>query len=263
VWKLVYEQKVFHSQWKRLKNQWREFLSAAFVLALFLLFGAYYVLRISWPDISMEAYAGTIRLTILTIWMFFFFWFTRIETPPNSNELPDQNSNDQRLANKLLQWWSVRENRANFITIYLFVLMLAVPGTFLEKIFLWIADVLVLAIFPYRRWIVGITLRGNYKSALHLNRITSWTPGCGGSLEGWILIQAGRYGDALALFKPFAFGPEGQPRTERFEFLNYAFCLLSLDKCVEAQKLFEMAIHVPQLTRYCHLGIADSLLAQK
>jgi len=109
-------------------------------------------------------------------------------------------------------------------------------------------------------WLVN---RGNFDTALRLNRLLFWTPASNSSTEGWILVMAGRYEQARAYLKPLAFNDKGHPRLTSQEFYLYALALSIDGEDATAEMLFEAAINVPQSGGNFHFGLAESLLSQK
>jgi hypothetical protein len=110
---------------------------------------------------------------------------------------------------------------------------------------------------------ISLVHRGRFDWALRLNRLLFWTPASNSSTEGWILVMAGRYGEARSYLRPLAFDGKGHPRLTRQEFYLYALAL-SIDGEEEtAEILFESAIQVPQNGGNFHFGLAECLLMQK
>ncbi|MGA3079809.1 MAG: tetratricopeptide repeat protein [Terracidiphilus sp.] len=121
---------------------------------------------------------------------------------------------------------------------------------------------LLLAVSMARRKTVLQALLGRFDQALRWNRWLCWIPGYGGSLEGWILLEAGRYSEAQAATKPLAFDKHGNPRLANWQLLYYAMALSHQGKGAEAQDLLEAALRLkPKIGRF-HLGLADCLLEQ-
>jgi tetratricopeptide (TPR) repeat protein len=121
---------------------------------------------------------------------------------------------------------------------------------------------LLLAVHMARRKTVLQALLGRFDQALRLNRRLRWIPGYGGSLDGWILLEAGRYSEAQAATRPRAFDKHGNPRLANWQFLYYAMALSHQGKGAEAQELLEAALQLkPKIGRF-HLGLADCLLEQ-
>jgi tetratricopeptide (TPR) repeat protein len=152
------------------------------------------------------------------------------------------------------------------------VLLLLVAGDFADRprwqgkivanvLFLGVM-LLLLGVSTARRRAVLESLQGRFDQALQLNRRLSWIPGYGGSLEGWILLEAGRYSEAQAATRPRAFDKHGNPRLANWQLLYYAMALSHQGKGAEAQELLGAALRLkPKIGRY-HLGLADCLLEQ-
>jgi tetratricopeptide (TPR) repeat protein len=109
----------------------------------------------------------------------------------------------------------------------------------------------------------GLARQGEFDKALQADRRYSWIPGYGSSLAGPILFNAGRYAEARAFVKPFAFDHQGQPKLTSTELYTYAIALENDGKEAEAEKLLEAAIQVPQRTAGFHVALATCLLSQK
>jgi tetratricopeptide (TPR) repeat protein len=121
---------------------------------------------------------------------------------------------------------------------------------------------LLLAVNMARRTTVLQALMGRFDQALRRNRRLLWIPGYGGSLEGWILLEAGRYSEAQAATRPLAFDKHGNPQLANWQLLYYAMALSHQGKGAEAQALLEAALQLkPKIGRF-HLGLADCLLEQ-
>jgi tetratricopeptide (TPR) repeat protein len=96
-----------------------------------------------------------------------------------------------------------------------------------------------------------------------MDRRLSRIPGYGTPLEGTILFNAGRYAEARAFMKPFAFDEQGQPKLTGMGIYTYALALENDGMEAEAQKLLEAAVQVPQRTAGFHVALATCLLTQK
>jgi tetratricopeptide (TPR) repeat protein len=111
-----------------------------------------------------------------------------------------------------------------------------------------------------RRSTIGLALQARFEQALRWNRRLLWIPGYGGSLEGWILITAGRYIEAQDATRPGAFGKHGDPRLGSWQLYYYAMALSHQGNGTEAQELLEAALRLkPSIGRF-YLGLADCLL---
>jgi tetratricopeptide (TPR) repeat protein len=109
-------------------------------------------------------------------------------------------------------------------------------------------------------WLVR---RGHYRLALHANRMLFWSVGHNPSMEGWILVLAGRYSDARTYLRPLAFDKQGAPRLTSPELFLYALVLSIEGEEAKAEELFEAAMQTPQSTGNFHFGLAELLLARK
>jgi tetratricopeptide (TPR) repeat protein len=161
----------------------------------------------------------------------------------------------------------VRENRVNFLSIFIIVLAFLNPGRLSENL-VWSLGLIVFVqvLFRLHHVVLWLTFRGNFDLALYANRLYMHIPGHGDSGEGWILSMAGRYAQALAFYKPQAFDENGKPLLTSLALYMYASNLLNNDDKTAAQVLFEAAVGAPdqgkELSAYFRLGLADSLLYQ-
>jgi tetratricopeptide (TPR) repeat protein len=114
-----------------------------------------------------------------------------------------------------------------------------------------------------KRWTYDLTRQGEFDRALQMDRRFSRIPGYGAPLEGPILFNAGRYPEAQAFVRPFAFDEQGKPKLTSAEYYTYALALENDGKEAEAQKLLEAAVQVPQRTAGFHVALATCLLSQK
>jgi hypothetical protein len=109
----------------------------------------------------------------------------------------------------------------------------------------------------------AVARQGDFDRAILLDRRYARIPGYGTPLEGPILFNAGRYPEARAFVKKFAFDEYGQPRLTSTELYTYALALENDGKEAEAQKLLDAAVAVPQRTAVFHVALATCLLSQK
>lgn len=114
-----------------------------------------------------------------------------------------------------------------------------------------------------KRSTYALARQGDFDRAIQLDRRYSRIPGYGTPLEGPILFNAGRYPEARAFVKPFAFDEQGQPRLTSTELYTYALALENDGQEAEAQKLLEASVAVPQRTAVFHVALATCLLNQK
>jgi len=144
------------------------------------------------------------------------------------------------------------------------------PITLLWKV-VYVAA-LILTPLAYAKWRVLLTrfallptwlaLRAKYRSALFCNRFVFYPPSYGESQRGWILLEAGRFDDALAVFKPLAF----ECRSPQLRDWSLAFygTILVINKDFEtAQRLFEAATDSESPPGKFHMALADCLMAQR
>ena len=152
----------------------------------------------------------------------------------------------------------------SWLTTLIFLGVLISPISWKVKIALF-ATALIYpqALLQLKRWTFGLTVRGDYDRALRLNKKWLSLPFYGDSLEGLILVIAGRYKEGLASLKPLAFDKSGQPRLTSNELYAYALALSNEGEKAAAQQLYEAAILVPQRSGVFHSGLAACLLEQK
>ena len=110
---------------------------------------------------------------------------------------------------------------------------------------------------------VWFVRHGKFDLALRWSRLFFWALGNNRSTEGWILVMAGRYRQALAYLKPLAFESNGHPRLTSQDFSLYALALSIAGEDQTAEMLYEAAVHVPQKNGDVHFGLAHSLLKQE
>jgi tetratricopeptide (TPR) repeat protein len=110
---------------------------------------------------------------------------------------------------------------------------------------------------------VWLVRHGKFDLALRWNCLFFWALGNNRSTEGWILVMAGHYRQALVYLKPLAFDRNGHPRLTSQEFSLYASALSIEGEDETAELLYEAAVDVPQSSGDFHFGLADCLLKQK
>ena len=120
----------------------------------------------------------------------------------------------------------------------------------------------VLLISRLKRWIYNLGHGGEFDRALRINRLWSWLPFYGSSLEGPILFNAGRYSEALDYLRPLAFDQQGKPRLKSIELYTYAIALVNSGREAEAQTLLEAATSVPHQGSTMEVALATCLLTQ-
>jgi len=128
----------------------------------------------------------------------------------------------------------------------------------------FVAAILVapLPIMLMKRRVVKLATQGDYDRALRISKIWLRTKVYGRPFRGWIMLQAGRYSEALDLLKDSAFDEKGRPRLTNVNLYFYAVALMNEDRNAEAQELLEAAIQVPQKMDYFRFALADCLLSQ-
>jgi hypothetical protein len=164
----------------------------------------------------------------------------------------------QKLGTKVATWI--------IITIVVIVMFSHVPSQVKTIVFFAPIAVLIIwgvALSKMKRWTYDLTRRGEFDKAIQMDRRLSRIPGYGTPLEGTILFNAGRYAEARAFMKPFAFDEQGQPKLTGMGIYTYALALENDGMEAEAQKLLEAAVQVPQRTAGFHVALATCLLTQK
>jgi tetratricopeptide (TPR) repeat protein len=164
-------------------------------------------------------------------------------------------------------WRTIRRN-----WIFLYVLSFTMiefnrkhPWSGLRIITIWTACCLIFVLFATslrfaRDTAIRQALEGNYEASLRLNKKIMWIPGFGGSLEGWILLEAGRYSEAEAVTKPLAFDSHNNPRLASWQLYYYAMALSHQGEYRKSYFLLGSALQLkPNIGRF-HLGSADCLL---
>jgi tetratricopeptide (TPR) repeat protein len=164
----------------------------------------------------------------------------------------------QKLGAKAVTWI--------IVTIIMVIMISHVPNqvktiVFFAPIGIFIVGAIALA--KMKMWIYGLARQGEIDKAIQMDRRLSRIPGYGTPLEGPILFNAGRYSEARAFIKPFAFDEQGQPKLTGMGIYTYALALENDGMEAEAQKLLEAAVQVPQRTTGFHVALATCLLSQK
>lgn len=136
-----------------------------------------------------------------------------------------------------------------------------------ELLFLttWIACCLIWVLYTFslqlaRDAVIRRALEGKYEASLQWNKRMLRFPGFGGSVEGWILLEAGRYNEAEAATEPLAFDQHGNQRLMSWQLYYYAMALSHQGRGEEAYHLLGYTLQLkPRIGRF-HLGLADCLL---
>jgi hypothetical protein len=152
------------------------------------------------------------------------------------------------------------------ITIVVIVMISHVPSQVKTIVFfapIGIFIVGAIALSKLKMWIYGLERQGEFDRAIQMDRRFSRIPGYGTPLEGTLLFNAGRYAEARASIKPYAFDEQGNPKLTGLGIYTYALALENDGMEAEAQKLLEAAVQVPQHTAGFHVALATCLLTQK
>ncbi len=120
-----------------------------------------------------------------------------------------------------------------------------------------------LPIMRMKRKAVASATLGDYDEALRISRRWLRTKTYGRSFQGWIMLVAGRYSEALELLKDSAFDEKGHPFLKSQYLYYYAIALMSEEKYSEAQSLLEAAALASQKSEdYLRFSLAECLLSQ-
>lgn len=104
---------------------------------------------------------------------------------------------------------------------------------------------------------------GDYEEALRISRKWLGTATYGPKFQGWIMLAAGRYSEALKLLKEGAFDEKGRPLLNSQYLHYYAIALMSEERYSEAQRLLEEAVVACQKNGdYLRFSLAECLLSQ-
>ncbi len=263
---LLWKQRLFLVQWLQLTDRQQARFSAVFVVWGLLDLGISLAARSFSPHYMLDKLLGASPPVFLTIWVGSICWVARANTQLGKQPSSAVDETSRRGLRRFSQWWSVRENRINFLSIFILAMAFLHPHDLGYSLALSALLVVIMQVLSRAQgWIVELAMRGHYDSALWLNRLVFWVPGCGGSIKGWILTEAGRYAEALAICKPRAFDARGLPLLTDWNLYLYAFNLLSDDDESAARELFEAALlkEQTQLKEHFSRGLADCLFAQK
>jgi hypothetical protein len=120
-----------------------------------------------------------------------------------------------------------------------------------------------LPIMRMKRKAVASATLGDYDEALRISRKWLRTETYGRKFQGWIMLVAGRYRDALELLKDSAFDEKGHPLLKSQYLYYYALALMSEEMYSEAQPLLEAAVLASQKKGdYLRFSLAECLLSQ-
>jgi tetratricopeptide (TPR) repeat protein len=135
----------------------------------------------------------------------------------------------------------------------------------------WVCLAILIAgilLYPFpimwmKRKAVALATLGDYDEALRISRKWLRAKTYGPKFQGWIMVAAGRYSEALGLLKDSAFDEKGQPLLKSQYFYYYAVALMCEEKYSKAQPLFEAAVLASQKTDvYLRFSLAECLLSQ-
>jgi tetratricopeptide (TPR) repeat protein len=120
-----------------------------------------------------------------------------------------------------------------------------------------------LPIMRMKRKAVASATLGDYDEALRISRRWLRTKTYGRPFQGWIMLVAGRYSEALELLKDSAFDEKGHPILKSQHLYFYSIALMSEKKYSEAQPLLEAAVLASQKSEdYLRFSLAECLLSQ-
>lgn len=131
-----------------------------------------------------------------------------------------------------------------------------------------IAPIAAILLYPLpimwmKRKAIAAAGLGDYDEALRISRRWLRTETYGRKFQGWIMLAAGRYSDALELLKDSAFDEMGHPLLKSQYLYYYATALMSQEKYSEAQPLLEAAVLASQKKGdYLRFSLAECLLSQ-
>jgi len=157
---------------------------------------------------------------------------------------------------------------ATWIIVTLIMLVMISPAPSQVKTIVFFAPIAILVIWAVmltklKSRVFRLSMQGKFDQAIQADRRCSQIPGYGNSLAGLIYFNAGRYAEAQALAKPFAFDEQGKPKVASTDFYVYALALENDGLEAEAQKLLEAAVAAPQRMAGFHVALATCLLSQK
>jgi tetratricopeptide (TPR) repeat protein len=114
-----------------------------------------------------------------------------------------------------------------------------------------------------RHRVLFLIRNGRCEQAVRLNRILSILPLSGGSLEGFILFEQGRYREAQAYLRPLAFDATGNPKLGSTELYCYALALENDGRPADAEPLLDAAVKVSPEKDALKVALAGCLLAEE
>jgi hypothetical protein len=226
-------------------------LTAGFLVAIALLILCNWGLRkvAHWgPKTLATSTAGWVLLTVLTVAFFAYAIRKRPPAKPSARAIP---SNIIVLIGSILivaGSWALPGSKRG--------LTLALLGVVILQVLVWIPIALV-------RWTWEAAHRAQYRVALHRAKLCSWFPSYPRALEGEILYNAGRYSEAKALLRRYAFAANGSPRLTNAALCVYAQVAAAEGNIQESEQLLETALRVPQKIGAFQMALAVLLLSSK
>jgi tetratricopeptide (TPR) repeat protein len=120
-----------------------------------------------------------------------------------------------------------------------------------------------LPIMWMKRRAVAAATGGDYDEALRISRRWLRSETYGPKFQGWIMLEAGRYSEAVELLKDSVFDENGRPLVKSEYLYYYAIALMSEEKYSKAEPLLEAAVLASQKTTdYLAFSLAECLLSQ-
>ena len=153
-----------------------------------------------------------------------------------------------------------------FEALFLSILALPIPRGIKSFVFPGQFVLLIggaVAVTLIKRKIFVLSKAGQFDKALRLNRIFTKVPGYGNSLEGIILFNAGRYGEARTFLKPLAFTADGKPKLASTELYCYAIATENDGHLSEAEELLKAAVDACPGNDGLKVALATCLLEEE
>lgn len=114
-----------------------------------------------------------------------------------------------------------------------------------------------------RHRVLFLIRNGRYQQAGRLDRVVSLLPLSGGSLQGFILFEQGRYREAQTYLRPRAFDSTGNPKLGSTDLYCYALALVNDDRAAQAEPLLDAAAHAFPARSSLLVALAGCLLSQQ
>jgi tetratricopeptide (TPR) repeat protein len=130
---------------------------------------------------------------------------------------------------------------------------------------LFVAGIMLypLPLMRMKRKAIAAVTQGDYDQALEISRRWLRSETYGNKFQGWIMLAAGRYSEAVELLKDGAFDETGRPLLNSEYFYYYAVALMSEEKYSKARHLLEEAVaSCHDDGYYLRLSLAECLLSQ-